>query len=162
MHRCCKVVILDTLGKRCYAHPKWCYHFEENFRIYLQAWCQHDTPCFSGDIVKICKFLIFGTLSMSGYARPKWYYQLAENFDVSLHAWKKHNHHPSLRYCILKNHSSTYNSRTRSLTDIWLVVKYLLFTWDKDKNFLKNPKKPIFKSFWTLWGEMSFPGKRAL
>ena len=36
LQRYCKLVILGTLGKPGYTHPKY-YHLVENFRIYLQA-----------------------------------------------------------------------------------------------------------------------------
>ena len=60
LQRCCKLVVLGTLGV---------YQFVENFNVYLQARNQLHPPWFSGYIAKICKPLILGTLGMPSYTR---------------------------------------------------------------------------------------------
>ena len=52
-------VILATLGKPAYTHPKCYYHLAEHFHIFLllQAKEQLHPSCFSRDIAKICKLL---------------------------------------------------------------------------------------------------------
>ena len=60
LQRCCKLVVLGTLGIPGYVHPNWYYQLVETF-VFISAGKKNQIhpPCFSGDIAKICKLFFF-------------------------------------------------------------------------------------------------------
>ena len=71
LKRCCKLVILGTLGMLGYAHPKWYYQLGANVSVYLQGKKEFNRPCFSGDIEKIFQACYFRYSGHAWLRTPK-------------------------------------------------------------------------------------------
>ena len=128
--RYCKLVILGTLGKPGYTHPKWYYQLVENFCVYLQK-----INFIPQVFLKYCKDI---QTSYFGYFGDPWlrtskmivstcrklrYLSACQKWTLSFHSF--------LRYYILNNlaiwlavNNLAHNSSSRILTVMELVAKY--------------------------------------
>ena len=112
LQRYCKFVVIGTLGIPGFTHPKWYYHLVEN--CLSPGKKSTSFPCLSGDIAKICRLEYFGHASIFNCI-PK--INLIINYFLKILQFKESHNLIDWQYF-------AHNSRTRSLPDRGLVVKY--------------------------------------
>ena len=134
LQRCCKLVVLGTLGIPGYVHPNWYYQLVETF-MFISAGEKNQIhpPCFSGDIAKICKlFFFFWCFGHAWLHTPKMIVSTCRRLQCLAACQKYTSLFTSfLRYYILKNSAIwladnilVNTSRARILPGMGLVVKY--------------------------------------